>query len=154
MRIPGRSRHLLSHDSDTMTPMIDVVFLLLVFFICASVGGTADHLLPAELKGSSGSTEMVQSEESPEEWNHPAIQIRLEPEGHGIRILLDEQLLSGSEMLTDRLTRLAAVDLESRIILNIHDDVQVQQFISVYDLCQTLKFQNISFAVTAPTSSR
>ena len=154
MRIPGRSKHLLSHDSDTMTPMIDVVFLLLVFFICASVGGTADHLLPAELKGASGSTEVLQPEESPEEWNHPAIQIRLEPGENEIRVLLDEQLLTGTEMLTDRLTRLAAVDLESRIILNIHDDVQVQQFISVYDLCQGLKFQNISFAVTAPTSSR
>jgi biopolymer transport protein ExbD len=153
MRIPGRSQHLLSHDSDTMTPMIDVVFLLLVFFICASVGGTADQLLPAELKGSSGSTEVVQPEKPPEEWEHPAIQIRLEPGENGISVLLDEQLLSGTDMLTDRLTRLAAVDPESRIILNIHDDVQVQQFISVYDLCQTLKFQNISFAVTAPTAS-
>jgi len=154
MRIPGRSKHLLSHDSDTMTPMIDVVFLLLVFFICASVGGTADHLLPAELNESSGSTEVVPQEESPEEWNHPAIQIRLEPGRSGISVLLDEQPLSGMEMLTDRLTRLAAVDPESRIILNIHDEVQVQQFISVYDLCQALKFQNISFAVKAPTSSR
>jgi biopolymer transport protein ExbD len=137
-----------------MTPMIDVVFLLLVFFICASVGGTSDNLLPAELKQASGSTEVVQAEESPEEWNHPAIQIRLEPGANGVRVLLDEQLLPGMEMLTDRLTRLAAVDPESRIILNIHDEIQVQQFISVYDLCQALKFQNISFAVTAPTASR
>ena len=44
---------------------------------------------------------------------------------------------------------LAAADVESKIILNIQDDIQVQQFIHVYDLCQSLKFQNISFAVAA-----
>jgi biopolymer transport protein ExbD len=137
-----------------MTPMIDVVFLLLVFFICASVGGTADHLLPAELKGTSGPADVVKPETEPEEWNHPAIQVRLEPNANGIDIRLDEQLLSGTEMLTDRLTRLAAVDPESRIILNIHDDVHVQQFISVYDLCQNLKFQNISFAVALPPAEK
>ncbi len=132
-----------------MTPMIDVVFLLLVFFICASVGGTADKLLPAELQGNSGQVDVAPPKEESEEWNHPAIQIRIEPGGDGVNILLDDQPLTGTDALTERLTRLAAVDPESRIILNIHDDVQVQHFISLYDLCQSLKFRNISFAVSA-----
>ena len=38
---------------DPMTPMIDVVFLLLVFFICASAGAMSEKLLPAELTGAS-----------------------------------------------------------------------------------------------------
>ncbi|MFN5899991.1 MAG: ExbD/TolR family protein, partial [Planctomyces sp.] len=53
----------------------------------------------------------------------------------------------GLAMLQQRLSRLAAADPESRIVLSVHDEVPVQQFISVYDLCQSLKFQNISFAV-------
>ena len=154
MRIPRCRRHLATQDSDTMTPMIDVVFLLLVFFICASVGGTADQLLPAELKGTTESTTMNAPSEEPEQWNHPAIQIRIEPAAGGIHVFLDDVLLDGPDGLTDRLTRLAQVDSESRIILNIHEEIEVQQFISVYDLCQSLRFQNISFAVTGSTTAR
>ena len=132
-----------------MTPMIDVVFLLLVFFICASVGGTADHLLPAELNGTTESSQAERPAEQAADWEHPAIQIRMEPGPTGPKILLDNQLLPDSEALTERLTLLAAADAESKIILNIQDDIQVQQFIHVYDLCQSLKFQNISFAVAA-----
>jgi biopolymer transport protein ExbD len=132
-----------------MTPMIDVVFLLLVFFICASVGGTADHLLPAELNGTTASPQAEKPAEQAADWEHPAIQIRMEPGPTGPKILLDNQLLPDSEALTERLTLLAAADAESKIILNIQDEIQVQQFIHVYDLCQSLKFQNISFAVAA-----
>lgn len=134
-------------DGDPMTPMIDVVFLLLVFFICASVGTVADQLLPAELKGTTASATAEQSEENPEKWEHPVIQIRLQPGTTGMAILMDQQELPGLDALTDRLTRLAAVDPGSRLVLNIHDDIEVQKFISIYDLCQRLRFRNISFAV-------
>lgn len=147
MKIPRRPKHLGSQDGDTMTPMIDVVFLLLVFFICASVGGTADRLLPAELKGTTEAPALQQPDENPDEWQHPAIQIRLEPEQDTVAVFLDEQRLAGPDELKDRLQRLAVADQESSIILNIHDDVRVQPFIDVYDLCQSLQFQNISFAV-------
>ena len=149
MKIPVRPRRDASQDGDPMTPMIDVVFLLLVFFICASVGGTADHLLPAELNGTTESSQAERPAEQAADWEHPAIQIRMEPGPTGPKILLDNQLLPDSEALTERLTLLAAADAESKIILNIQDDIQVQQFIHVYDLCQSLKFQNISFAVAA-----
>ena len=63
--------------------MIDVVFLLLVFFICASVGSTADKLLPAELNGNSTSSIEAVATVEPEEWEHPPVQIRIEPSAAG-----------------------------------------------------------------------
>ncbi len=95
MKIPRRPKHQGSLDGDTMTPMIDVVFLLLVFFICASVGGTADRLLPAELKGNTQAADPQEAAENPEEWQHPAIQIRLSPEQGAVAVYLDEQRLAG-----------------------------------------------------------
>lgn len=146
MKLPRRYNR--DHDDgDPMTPMIDVVFLLLVFFICASVGTVADQLLPAELNGTTASATAEQSEQNPEKWEHPVIQIRLQPGTTGMAILMDQQELPGLDALTDRLTRLAAVDPGSRLVLNIHDDIEVQKFISIYDLCQRLRFRNISFAV-------
>jgi biopolymer transport protein ExbD len=152
MRIPRRFRGDVD-DGDPMTPMIDVVFLLLVFFICASVGTVADKLLPAELRGTT--TAETKSAEPPQEtWTLPVIQVRLEPDAGGMRILLDQQSLPGLEVLSSRLQKLVAIDPTIRLVLNIHDDIDVQQFISVYDLCQQLQFQNISFAVNAGQAGR
>lgn len=131
---------------DPMTPMIDVVFLLLVFFICASAGAISQKLLPAELKGASSKAAAVSEPESSQA-EHLMVRIRLQPGAAGVAVLLDEQPLDDLVMLQERLTRLAAVDSASRIILSVHDEVPVQQFISVYDLCQSLKFEDISFAV-------
>ena len=150
MKIPSRLNRNNSLDGDTMTPMIDVVFLLLVFFICASVGSTADKLLPAELNGNSTSSIEALAPEEPEKWQHPPVQIRIEPSVGGndpIAVFLDEQPLPGIEVLSQRLTLLGSADPSIRIILNVSDDIEVQQFILVYDLCQKLKFENVSFAV-------
>jgi len=150
MRIPSRPVRNNSIDGDTMTPMIDVVFLLLVFFICASVGSTADKLLPAELNGNSTSSIEALAPVEQEKWEHPPVQIRIEPstaENNPIAVFLDEEPLPGIEVLSQRLTLLGSADPSIRIILNVNDDVEVQQFILIYDLCQKLKFENVSFAV-------
>ncbi len=150
MKIPTRKIGASTLDGDTMTQMIDVVFLLLVFFICASVGSTADKLLPAELNGNSTTLIEPVAPSEPEEWEHPPVQIRIEPSAAGdnpVSVFLDEEPLPGIESLSQRLTRLGAADPTTRIILNVNDDVEVQQFILIYDLCQQLKFENVSFAV-------
>ena len=46
--------------------------------------------------------------------------------------------------------RLADLDPDSRTILDVGDDVSVQQFIAIYDLCQSLGFQSIAFSVRNP----
>ncbi len=150
MKLPSRPKHNSANDGDTMTPMIDVVFLLLVFFICASVGSTADKLLPAELNGSSTSSLKAAAAAAPDIWEHPPVQIRIETSDAGnnpIAVFLDEQPLAGIEVLSQRLTQLGTADPSTRIILNVNDDVEVQQFILIYDLCQKLRFENVSFAV-------
>lgn len=131
-----------------MTPMIDVVFLLLVFFICASIGGTADSLLPAELKGNSEPAVDVPAPRDEPIWEHPVIQIRMENDADSVRCYLNDQVVE-MDTLTRRLRQLANADAESRIILDIDDSVEVQQFISLYDLCQRLDFSNIAFRVAA-----
>jgi biopolymer transport protein ExbD len=138
--------------------MIDVVFLLLVFFICASIGGVADRLLPASLQGNTQPTPEAVASDS--EWQHPPIFIRLQPGGADTQdpaanpeVLLDGAPLTGLQELRERLTALAAVDLSAPVVLSIHDDIEVQHFVGVYDLCQRLKLEKISFAVGNPAAT-
>ena len=157
MRLPRRP-HAEDEEADPMTSMIDVVFLLLVFFICASIGGVADRLLPASLQGNTQpATEPAASDS---EWQHPPIFIRLQPgaadaqdPATGPEVLLDGAPLTGLPELRERLTALAAVDLSAPVVLSIHDDIQVQHFVGVYDLCQRLKLEKISFAVSNPQAA-
>ena len=53
MRIPRGHRSAQGIDNCSMTPMIDVVFLLLIFFICASARQSREALLAANLPAGS-----------------------------------------------------------------------------------------------------
>ncbi|MEZ6062214.1 MAG: biopolymer transporter ExbD [Planctomycetaceae bacterium] len=149
MRIPSHHNRRSSLDAETMTPMIDVVFLLLVFFVCASIGQTPDALLPAELRAGVTDSKVEIAEPDPDEWKSPEVMIRLRaPDGAGrVGIEVNDRIVSGPGELTATLARLADLDRRSRIILDVDDAVPTQQFIAVYDLCQSLSFEVISFAV-------
>lgn len=148
MRIPNQRRT--SFDNESMTPMIDVVFLLLVFFVCASVGQKPDLLLPANLAAGATETEVKLPPSDPNEIEPQKVQIDLlqSPDGR-LLIDLNKGRLSGAKELQQRLQTLAKIDPRSQIILNTADEVSNQQWIAVYDLCQSLAFESISFAVRA-----
>lgn len=132
-----------------MTPMIDVVFLLLVFFVCASIGQKPDALLPAQLNHGTTESKVDPPQEVPDEFPPQEVRIRLARIDGQLRIELNEGIVPGARELRLRLERLAELSAQSKIILDIQDDVSVQQFIAIYDLCQGLGFASISFAINA-----
>ena len=148
MRIPSHSRQRGSLDNESMTPMIDVVFLLLVFFVCASIGQKPDRLLPAELSTGVTESNIELPPPDPDTLVSQEVRIRLARNvNQQLSIELNEGPVSGARELKKRLEQLAAIDPDTRIILDVADEVSVQQFIAVYDLCQALEFNSISFAV-------
>ncbi|MDG1896784.1 MAG: biopolymer transporter ExbD [Fuerstiella sp.] len=150
MRIPTHRDRRTSLDNDSMTPMIDVVFLLLVFFVCASVGQVPDSLLPAELSAGQTEAQVDLPQQEPEEWKSPEVRIYLDRDAQGqLLIQLNERPVSSAAELDSRLTRLAELDPASRIIIGFDDAVAFQHFIDTYDRCQALGFLSISLAVKA-----
>lgn len=149
MRIPGQSDRTPALQGEAMTPMIDVVFLLLVFFVCASVGQLPDSLLPAELGPGATAAEVELPPPTPEDAEHQEVRVGLRPgkAAGTVTIQLNAQPIPTAAELRQRLVQLADIDPLTQIILDIDDQVSTQQFISIYDLCQTLDFQAISFGV-------
>ncbi len=154
MRIPNHHQRRTVLDNDSMTPMIDVVFLLLVFFVCASVGQKPELLLPAEIGPGTTESQTEVVPPDPNEIPSQPVRIRLAllAGSRELDIQLNEQPVPDGGELTRRLQQLAELDAASPIILNVDDDVSVQQFIGIYDLCQALAFESISFAVKEATS--
>jgi biopolymer transport protein ExbD len=148
MKLPARARTLGLVDQSTMTPLIDVVFLLLIFFICASTGPIREWLLPLDF--SRGQTGAADATEAPlplgEVW------LRLRPQADG-RTVVDVQgtVYDDWDQLQTVLLELAAAAVEIPVILQIHDDVPMGDVIRLQDLCRTAGFSNLNFA-TRPVS--
>lgn len=147
MRIPAH--HTRSDMSENMmTSMIDVVFLLLIFFVCAAAGNVYELLLPTELaaSGSVGTAGPIANLKPVDEvWVHLKV-------GEGGRTIMQ---LNGTDYesfdeLREVLTSLAEIAPESPVILEIAPDVEAGQMVRVYDTCRAAHFESISFSARPP----
>ncbi len=125
-----------------MTPMIDVVFLLLIFFVCTSVGQIRESLLPAELAGGS-----IASAEPVEQLDPLGdIWIGLKREGDATLFELNSIEHRDWVALKSVLMELAEVAPEMPVILDTAADVPFGDVIAVYDTCRAAGFDQIDFA--------
>lgn len=145
MRIPSAHRNSGGPDNSTMTPMIDVVFLLLIFFICASARQTREALLAATLPP--GVIESAQTPaQTPVQVDQAAIRLKRGADG-AIAAEMNGTDYKSLDLLEAQLKTLAAAATEVPIILDVDGPVPFGDVLRIYDLCQRLKFQTIKFAV-------
>ena len=130
----------------SMTPMIDVVFLLLIFFMCATKFKTLEGKLVSTLprdKGLKATTEVLKQLEE--------IRIRLLPEGEsGIKIYYGSEPCQDFRDLYHRLQNANRISPEIPIKIDSEKDVRFKYV--TLALNQTLKagFTNIEFAGKPP----
>jgi biopolymer transport protein ExbD len=152
MRIPVSHQHSREADDSFMTPMIDVVFLLLIFFVCASIGQIRESTLPTPL--AAGSIEAADATEALKPLGE--VWVRLTSRGAGEEAVttaeVNNQLYEDWDRLRGTLRELANVAPEIPVILDIGQSVPVGDFVDIYDTCRSAGFDNIQFA-TAPQPS-
>lgn len=149
MRIPVSHQQSREHDDSFMTPMIDVVFLLLIFFVCASIGQIRESSLPTPL--AAGSVEAVDPIDSPQLLEDVWLRLVRRGDGEGAVTTaeLNSQFYDDWEQLRGVLQELATIAPEIPVILDIEHGVPVGDFVDIYDTCRSAGFDNIQFA-TAP----
>ncbi|HID24081.1 MAG TPA: biopolymer transporter ExbD [Planctomycetaceae bacterium] len=135
-----------------MTPMIDIVFLLLIFFVCASAGQIRESVLATELAAGGEASEELPDREPPllgQLWLH----LRREADERTIVEFNNPQYgqaFDDFDRLRGRLLELAAVAREMPVILEIAPDVPMGDMIRVYDICRQADFETIQFAAEMP----
>ncbi len=128
-----------------MTSMIDVVFLLLVFFVCASIGQIREATLATELPAGGISAGAPSDEPTPLD----TVWLKLR-EHRGITVAeLNGRDYSDVGALLDTLRTLARLDTSIPVVLDIAPDVPLGDVIRVYDACRAAEFQSIRFAADA-----
>ncbi len=126
-----------------MTPMIDVVFLLLVFFVCTAGFDRPEEELPSRLShpGVGGVTTATGPEDDFEE-----IVIQLRDRAGRVEYQVSERTCADGDEVRDVLTALAKIDTKLTVILDVDPAVPLGPMIEVYDSCRAAGFERIQFA--------
>lgn len=132
-----------------MTSMIDVVFLLLVYFVWSASFMVAEQILPsdvaAEAPRSPGAAAAL-DEPPPPEADFDRVVVRIAWVDRGPRWLVNDQPLSGLAALRDQLTQIARINAAVPVILHPDPEVPLGDVIAGYDSVRAAGFTMVRFA--------
>ena len=123
-----------------MTPMIDVVFLLLVFFLTASSFQLTEKMLPSGVSEPSESARGAPNNESvPQELSDVSdVIVRLlSANGHAVEMQINEEPIESIAELTNRLQAIIRVRSDVPIIVEPDAKVPIGKAVAAYDAART-----------------
>ena len=148
MRVPnavGRSR---GNFDSTMTPMIDVVFLLLVFFVWTASFQAVEFLLPSNLATATGSEAFPPEDQPPPEIDQVVVQLD-QTAGRTTWIINDSPAASLAAVQAT-LDQVASIRNDVPLIIDPTPAVPLGDVIDVYDVARLAGFDEIQFTATEP----
>ena len=132
-----------------MTPMIDVVFLLLVFFVWTASFQTIEYVLDSQVSAAQGDNAAEPLEATPPTDFEEDIVVRIESVGGGLAWSVNQRSAESLEDVRNRLNRLAEVDASAKVILHPDSAVTLEFVIGAFDAAQLAGFKQVAFAVNA-----
>jgi biopolymer transport protein ExbD len=142
MRLP--SHHGRTETDVAMTPMIDVVFQLLIFFICTASFQAAEELLPMGIATTEGATG-TRADETPPDTQR--VLIGATHTNGATRWLVNDRPCESLAEVRQLLQAVAEIDRTLPVVLDVAGEVPLGDMIDVYDLCRLSHFEKIQFAV-------
>ena len=130
-----------------MTPMIDVVFLLLVFFVWTASFQTIEYVLDSQVTAAQGTDSTDPPESTPPTDFNEDIVVRIESEDGSLVWTVNQRSAQSLEDVRNRLNRLAEVDASAKVILHPDPAVALEFVIGAYDAAQLAGFKQVAFAV-------
>jgi len=135
------------HDIDsTMTPMIDVVFLLLIFFVWTAGTQIVEYILPSQISAQLGNQPTDMTDPLPEQ-DFDNVVIRVRFDGTLPDWTINEQGMETIEDVFSTLNSLATINLDAPIIVHPDENVPIGFVIEVYDQAKLAGFEKVSFAL-------
>lgn len=127
-----------------MTPMIDVVFQLLIFFLCTTRFTPLEQILPTPLEqpGTAGSAEVA----SVELRDLEEVVIKLQAVAPGVGLTVNGRQLKDFRELRQILLAIAQIRTDVPVIIDPEARVAMQDVISAYDVCREVGFSRVLFA--------
>ena len=147
MRRPPYQREDRGRLDVKMTPMIDVVFQLLIFFVCTVSFQALEESLPTELRGT-GAAE-APAPLDPELAELEEVQVRVVRRDGRLEWLVNQRPCDTIAALRSVLGQLARLRGDLNVVLDVDAEIPIGQVVRVYDLCRSAGFRKIQFAAKA-----
>ncbi len=124
-----------------MTPLIDVVFLMLSYFLFTISLGMLEGVLPSKLA-------LGEDQEQQEREEEPAEQVivRLVPSAGKVQYFIDDWPISGFEQLQQRL---GALPKDTMVVIAAAPTVRTAPVVRTYNQCLKLGLSKIVFPVSS-----
>lgn len=134
-----------------MTPMIDVVFLLLIYFIWSSSFGVAELLMPSDVapETTGAGTGPSDPQRPLPERDFEKIIVRIVSTPGGVAWRINDAPVTSVVELQGQLQPIARIKQDAPVILHPDPEVPLGDVIDVFDLCRLVKFQKVQFAVNS-----
>jgi biopolymer transport protein ExbD len=147
MRVPSSKHQGKVQFDQAMTPMIDCVFLLLIFFVCASVGRIAESLMSVDLSSGNIAASDVNPIETKPAWVTDVwLKLKWDETANRTFVEMNDRKFTDFEPLEADLRSLAELSPDSPIILDIEGRVPAGDVIRVDDTCRAAGFRSINYA--------
>lgn len=132
-----------------MTPMIDVVFLLLIFFLTTSSFEKIEMLLPSSVTEASDTAKAGSAAPTAEplqtEVDEIVVLLNTGPQGEP-QIVLNDQPLNSLPELIQRLSAIRKVRRDVPVILEPSDEIATLHVIEAYDAIRQIGFSSVFLA--------
>lgn len=129
-----------------MTPMIDVVFLLLIFFLCTANFQVLEELLPTNLLAQGAIAADLPPNLEVEELEEVIVKVA-RPGGRTTWTINDNRYTRRDEV-RDVLFTLGSLESALPVLLDVDGDVPLGDVIDLYDLCRLAGFDQVQFAAS------
>ena len=131
----------------SMTPMIDVVFLLLVFFVWTASFQVVENMLPTSVLTVAGTQATELAEPAPD-LDFDEIVIRLIWEDRALRWQINNVRVANLAEVRSRLDQIAAIRQSATVILHPEQEVPIGDVVDVYDQARLAGFKQVQFATS------
>jgi biopolymer transport protein ExbD len=128
-----------------MTPMIDVVFLLLVFFVWTSSFELPEFDLPSAIAEPPSGGSELNSEQRPTEV-FDEIVIRLLMQDANVVIQLNGQTVDDIDALRTRIGAIIALGVQPPVIIDPAEQIRISSAVEVYDAARAAGADRVLFA--------
>jgi biopolymer transport protein ExbD len=128
-----------------MTPMIDVVFLLLVFFVWTASFQVIEQILPSELSSQIGNQASALTPPPVKDFEDIVITVSYDTQQPAWT--LNKQPINRITVLEKRLTAIASTGAAAPVILHPQPNVPLEFVIQSYDAAKLSGFTKVAFAV-------
>ena len=130
-----------------MTPMIDVVFLLLIFFIWTASFKVAEELMPGTFaaKRPTAGTADATPEPVPAETEVVVLQLQTQPEQ--VQLILNGRRIESWDEVRATFLQVLAIDSATPMVIDPELTVPYGDAIFALDLARTVGMQKVHFAV-------